>query len=73
MHFYKANGEWGAWGAWSAQPCSKSCGQGTKTRTRDCDNPFPDGVGAAWCDGVNVGVMSQTETKNCNKGACPSE
>ena len=33
------NGNWGVWGAWST--CSMTCGSGTLTRSRSCDNPAP--------------------------------
>ncbi|XP_040911937.1 complement component C8 alpha chain [Toxotes jaculatrix] len=46
----KTDGSWSCWGAWS------SCTSGRKTRTRTCDNPPPDGGGAA-C----LGSSSQTQ------------
>ncbi|XP_034558937.1 complement component C8 alpha chain [Notolabrus celidotus] len=45
----KTDGSWSCWGRWS------SCVSGTKTRTRTCDNPAPDGGGAS-C----LGSPSQT-------------
>ncbi|KAM9323007.1 complement component C8 alpha chain [Pholidichthys leucotaenia] len=48
----KTDGSWSCWGAWS--PCIL----GTKTRTRSCNNPPPEGGGAA-CLG------STTQTWNC--------
>ncbi|XP_026231096.1 complement component C8 alpha chain [Anabas testudineus] len=45
----KTDGQWSCWGAWS------SCASGRKTRTRTCDNPPPEGGGAA-C----LGSSSQT-------------
>lgn len=31
------NGHWGKWSEWTS--CDVTCGQGTKTRTRKCDDP----------------------------------
>ncbi|XP_074545416.1 complement component C8 alpha chain [Halichoeres trimaculatus] len=36
----KTDGSWSCWGPWS------SCASGTKSRTRTCDHPAPDGGGA---------------------------
>jgi len=52
------NGNWGAFGAYGA--CSVSCGVGTQTRTRQCNNPAPNACGAS-CPG------SATETRACGK------
>ena len=47
------NGGWGVWGSWGA--CSsKTWKAGTKTRTRQCNNPAPSYDGAA-CTGLSVG------------------
>nr|XP_033505748.1 complement component C8 alpha chain [Epinephelus lanceolatus] len=46
----KTDGSWSCWGAWS------SCASGRKTRTRTCNNPAPEGGGAA-C----LGSSSQTQ------------
>lgn len=56
------NGVWGSWGSYGT--CSKTCGTGTKTRTRTCDNPAPIGNGAA-CPG------SSSEDADCNTQPCP--
>ena len=55
------NCQWGPWGQW--QPCTATCGGGTKERTR------AEAVQAA-----NVGIACQgssIETSNCNQIACP--
>ena len=57
-------GNWGAFGAWSV--CSKSCGNGTRNRTRKCDNPEPQ-HGGADC------VGDDEENESCNSHPCPSE
>lgn len=61
-HFTE-NGAWGSWGSYGT--CSKTCGTGTKTRTRTCDNPAPIGNGAA-CPG------SSSDDADCNTQPCPS-
>ena len=33
------DGHWGRWSSWAT--CSKTCGNGTKVRTRKCDDPPP--------------------------------
>ncbi|XP_054713925.1 hemicentin-1-like [Uloborus diversus] len=33
------DGNWGSWSLWEA--CSVTCGKGTQTRSRKCDNPEP--------------------------------
>ena len=54
---------WGSWGSYST--CTKSCGIGTQTRSRKCNNPAPAGGGSA-CTG------DSKETSNCNIQPCPS-
>ncbi|XP_076472602.1 hemicentin-1-like [Babylonia areolata] len=56
------NGNWGSWGSWGG--CTKTCGTGTKTRTRACDNPAPSNGGSD-CSG------SGTDSSNCNTQGCP--
>ncbi|ESO90271.1 hypothetical protein LOTGIDRAFT_66885, partial [Lottia gigantea] len=38
------DGDWGNWGEFSN--CTKTCGNGTRTRQRLCDNPSPAHGGA---------------------------
>jgi len=58
----KVDGGWSAWGHFGH--CSKSCGAGTRTRTRYCNNPVPQNRGAE-CQG------EATDTHSCNTAACP--
>ncbi|XP_078383090.1 meprin A subunit beta-like isoform X2 [Oculina patagonica] len=37
------NGHWSRWSEW--QPCSKTCDEGVRTRTRKCNNPPPAHAG----------------------------
>ena len=62
--FIVANGEWGCWGPYSE--CSATCGNGTKTRARKCNNPPPSGGGSSCIGEVE-------EIKTCHAGYCPSE
>jgi len=59
----KVNGGWSAWSAWGS--CSKTCGTGTQTRTRTCNNPAPANEGSD-CSGP------ASETQDCNIAPCPS-
>ena len=58
------DGGWTPWSSWSS--CSKTCGVGSRTQTRTCTNPVPEGSGAD-CIGQN------NRTKTCNKFACPGK
>ena len=56
------DGGWGPWVEWSV--CLSSCGLGTQTRFRYCDNPRPAYGGRA-CTGPRL------DRRNCNRGSCP--
>jgi hypothetical protein len=57
------NGSWGLWSDYSS--CSSTCGGGTWTRTRSCNNPPRSGSGAP-CPGVAM------ESTNCTGNPpCP--
>eukprot|EP00800_Vazella_pourtalesii_P019814 TRINITY_DN687_c0_g1_i6.p1 TRINITY_DN687_c0_g1~~TRINITY_DN687_c0_g1_i6.p1 ORF type:complete len:1458 (+),score=297.65 TRINITY_DN687_c0_g1_i6:296-4669(+) len=53
----------GVWTTWTPySPCSKTCSQGTRTRTRTCEGPF---FGGADCVGPSA------DSSICNERACP--
>ncbi|XP_006907796.1 hemicentin-1 isoform X1 [Pteropus alecto] len=56
------HGTWSTWQPWGV--CSKSCGKGTQTRTRLCNNPPPSFDGS-YCDGA------ETQMQVCNERHCP--
>ena len=55
------DGGWSVWGSWTS--CSKTCGTGTRSRTRTCDNPAP-AHGGEDCQG------SDYDTGDCNTTPC---
>jgi hypothetical protein len=56
------DGNWGAWSSLSS--CSVTCGAGTQSHTRLCNNPPPSNGGAA-CPGLG------SESVSCNLLQCP--
>ena len=66
-HFFSTVPVDGHWSDWSDYgPCSTSCGPGTKTRTRTCDNPKPENGGEE-CLG------NGSFEEECHRGACTCE
>lgn len=58
------HGTWSLWHSWGS--CSKTCGTGSRTSTRLCDNPKPQNGGSN-CIGGSV------KQESCNKNQCPSK
>lgn len=57
----------GNWGSWiNSSDCSVSCGGGSRTRTRYCNDPSPDVYGLD-CIGSNTSQII------CNTDVCPSK
>ncbi|KAG7523508.1 A disintegrin and metalloproteinase with thrombospondin motifs 20-like [Solea senegalensis] len=56
------HGEWGPWGPYSA--CSRSCGGGTRSTSRDCNKPEPRN-GGKFCVGRRM------KFRSCNTEPCP--
>ncbi|XP_073903349.1 hemicentin-1 isoform X3 [Castor canadensis] len=56
------HGAWSAWQPWGI--CSESCGKGTQTRMRLCNNP-PPSFGGSYCNGI------ETQVQVCNERHCP--
>ncbi|KAL4224322.1 Scavenger receptor Cys-rich [Mactra antiquata] len=56
------DGNWSVWSQWSN--CGVTCGSGTRSRLRQCDNPAPSGNGSP-CVGSN------TDTRQCTLSPCP--
>jgi len=56
------NGNWGEWSDFSV--CSTSCGYGTKTKQRKCNDPSP-AFGGVDCKGNGIA------NKACNIIPCP--
>ncbi|XP_063781355.1 SCO-spondin-like [Pseudophryne corroboree] len=56
------SGSWSAWSSW--MDCTKSCGEGVRSRQRTCNNPSPLGDGD-YCEGPS------TEMESCQLVSCP--
>ncbi|XP_060063057.1 coadhesin-like [Ylistrum balloti] len=61
-HCENLNGGFSEWGSYGS--CSRTCGTGSKTRTRACDDPTPVGTGSD-CSG------NTSETIPCSTDPCP--
>ena len=65
----------GKWASWIDTPCTKTCGNGSYTRSRSCNNPSP-AHGGKECLLFNKTGSALTETlfnQSCNTQACPGE
>ncbi|XP_053319477.1 A disintegrin and metalloproteinase with thrombospondin motifs 20 [Spea bombifrons] len=56
------DGEWGSWGPYSS--CSRTCGGGIKSSTRECNRPEPRN-GGKYCVGRRM------KFRSCNTESCP--
>ena len=71
------DGAWGAWVDWN--DCSSTCGGGSQSRTRMCDNPLPE-IGGSMCTTNDLfflsitenGIRTETDTQTCNNHNCPT-
>ena len=63
LHCFIVNGGWSLWSMTSE--CSASCGGGTKSGIRFCNNPTPNNGGKI-CQGDN-----ETNSIQCGNGVCP--
>ena len=64
------NGSWSNWEVWTS--CSTTCGNGTASRNRTCDDPPPSGGGDACLDRLNqTRLLNETESMLCFEDHCP--
>ena len=61
---FLVDGRWSKWGSWSQ--CSKTCGQGTKMKSRRCNNPPQKGNGLK-CQGVSRKTKKCIEKQTCGR------
>jgi len=60
----ETDGGWSDWSAWSL--CSASCGNGSRSKSRTCDNPAPQNGGLP-CVGDSI------TNEDCNIKSCPGK
>lgn len=59
--FAAVDGGWSQWSDWS--DCTANCGGGTRSQTRECNNPLPANGGKP-CSGLKENKQA------CNKKKC---
>lgn len=60
----KMDGHWGNWASWGQ--CTKTCDEGKRVRTRECENPKPENGGKN-CKGKPK-MTDVCRLKNCQPG-----
>ena len=68
MHFvtFLVDGGYGKWSEWTS--CLGDCGNGYKSRSRQCNNPTP-AFGGRPC--AEAGLGEAYERTSCRKNPCP--
>lgn len=61
-HLCPVDGGWSDWSSWT--DCSVTCGNGTMSRARNCDNPAPI-AGGRHCKGLSEDVKSCNASNIC--------
>lgn len=64
LMFHEVDGAWSIWSGWGS--CSRTCGDGTRIRSRSCTNPAPL-HGGHYCYG------HYQESMPCYLMSCPGE
>ncbi|XP_063410360.1 mucin-like protein [Mytilus trossulus] len=54
----------GKWSVWMQEPCSVTCGVGTRLRHRQCSNPHPQ-YGGQNCAGKSIDHINCTQSSCC--------
>ena len=66
------NGNWENWPV-SYGACTATCGGGTQSKSRSCNNPSPSsgGLNCLLSDGSGNRGTSESSTQVCNPQTCP--
>ena len=61
----------GGWSNWTPYgTCSVTCGSGTQTRDRKCDNPTPSGGGLLCTKSDGTRASTESDSHVCTLSAC---
>ena len=70
--YIAVNGNWENWPV-SYGACTATCGGGTQSKSRSCNNPLPSngGLNCVLSDGTGNRGTIESQSQSCNSQACP--